>query len=96
MLIGFGKFYIHKTINVIPLFEDKQYLLEAHHILSEYLKDKKFPYHRVFLARSDPALNYGMISAVLLIKISLQRLRKLSERLEKPIYPILGVGTVPF
>ncbi len=90
-----GKFY-PQTINVIPLFEDKQYLLEAHHILSEYLKDKKFPYHRVFLARSDPALNYGMISAVLLIKISLQRLRKLSERLEKPIYPILGVGTVPF
>jgi len=90
-----GEFH-PKTINVIPLFEDKKYMLEAHHILAEYLENKNLPYQRVFLARSDPALNYGMITATLLIKIALQRLRKLSEKLEKPIYPILGVGTAPF
>lgn len=88
--------YHPKTINVIPLFEDKEYMLKAHDVLTEYLKNKDISYQRVFLARSDPALNYGMISAILLIKIALQRLRKLSEKLGKPIYPILGVGTVPF
>ncbi len=85
-----------KTINVIPLFEDKEHLLAAHEILREYLKDKKIPYQRVFLARSDPALNYGMISAVLLNKIALQRLWQLSEELNIPLYPILGVGSAPF
>lgn len=88
--------YAPKTINVIPLFEDREHLLEAHRIVKAYLKDKDLPYQRVFLARSDPALNYGMISAVLLNKIALQRLWRLSEELEIPIYPILGVGTAPF
>jgi len=85
-----------KHINVIPLFEDREHLLEAHRIVIEYLKDKNLAYQRVFLARSDPAMNYGMISAVLLNKIALQRLWRLSEEIEIPIYPILGVGTVPF
>jgi len=83
-------------INVIPLFEDKEHLLESHNILKEYLKDKDVSYQRVFLAYSDPAMNYGMISAMLLNKIALQRLRRLSEKIGKEIYPIIGIGSAPF
>ncbi len=90
-----GDFY-PETINVIPLFEDREHMLNAHNITKEYLKDKKVEHQRVFLARSDPALNYGLVSAVLLNKITLQRLYKLSKEIQIPIYPILGVGSAPF
>ncbi len=90
-----GKFKPEK-INVIPLFEDREHMLEAHNIMKEYLKDKDIKHQRVFLARSDPAMNYGMVSAVLCNKIALQRLRKLSEETGVKIYPILGAGSAPF
>lgn len=86
-----------KEINVIPLFEDMEHMLDAHHITRAYLKNKKnLRYQRVFLARSDPAMNYGLISAVLLNKIALQRLWTLSEETGVEIYPIIGVGSAPF
>lgn len=85
-----------KKINVIPLFEDKEHLLNAADILKEYLKDKNVDYQRVFLARSDPALNYGLVSAMLLIKIALQDLDNLSKEIGVKIYPMLGVGSAPF
>lgn len=90
-----GEFKPEK-INVIPLFEDMEHMLDAHNITKEYLKDKDVEYQRVFLARSDPAMNYGIISAVLLNKIALQRLNRLSEDLGIEIYPIIGVGSAPF
>lgn len=84
------------AVNVIPLFEDREHQLEAHNIMKEYLKDKNIEHQRVFIARSDPAMNYGMVSAILCNKISLQRLRKLSEEIGVKIYPILGAGSAPF
>lgn len=87
------------TINVIPLFEDKSHMLNASAILKEYFtlqKDENITYQRVFFARSDPAMNYGMISAVLLNKIALHRLGKLQRTLHIPLYPIIGVGSAPF
>jgi phosphoenolpyruvate carboxylase len=90
-----GEFKPEK-INVIPLFEDIEYMLNAHHMTREYLQDKEVGYQRVFLARSDPAMNYGLVSAVLLNKIALQRLNKLSEEIGVRIYPIVGVGSAPF
>jgi phosphoenolpyruvate carboxylase len=65
-------------------------------ILMKYLNDKNLPYQRVFLARSDPAMNYGLISAVLLNKIALQHLHEVQEETSIPIYPILVVGSAPF
>jgi phosphoenolpyruvate carboxylase len=85
-----------EQINVIPLFEDMEHLLDAHHMTREYLQDKHVEYQRVFLARSDPAMNYGLVSAVLLNKIALQRLQRLSEDIGVRIYPIVGVGSAPF
>lgn len=85
-----------KEINVIPLVEDHDSLLNAHLMAEKYLEDKKPDYQRVFLARSDPALNYGSVSAVLLIKITLQRLQRMEEKLSVPLLPILGAGSAPF
>jgi phosphoenolpyruvate carboxylase len=85
-----------ERINVIPLFEDMEHILCAHDITREYLKDKNVEHQRVFLARSDPAMNYGLVSAVLLNKIALQRLRRLSEDIGVDVYPIVGVGSPPF
>ena len=90
-----GQFKPEK-IDVIPLFEDVERLLNAHTITKEYLMGKDVNYQRVFLARSDPAMNYGLISAVLLNKIALQRLYELSEETGIKIYPIIGVGSAPF
>lgn len=84
------------SINVIPLFEDMEHMLEAHNITRDYLRDKRVEYQRVFLARSDPAMNYGLISAVLLNKIALQRLHELANEISVDIYPIVGVGSAPF
>ncbi len=83
-------------ISVIPLFEDKEHMLEAHTIMREYFKGKNISHQRVFLARSDPAMNYSMVSAILCNKIALQRLRMLSEETGVKIYPILGAGSAPF
>jgi len=85
-----------ETINVIPLFEDMNSLLQAAEITDEYLKDKNVEYQRVFLARSDPAVNYGSLSAVLLNKIALSKLHQLAQKRGIKIYPILGVGSAPF
>jgi phosphoenolpyruvate carboxylase len=85
-----------ETINVIPLFEEMEHMLNAHEITRTYLQDKKLDYQRVFLARSDPSMNYGLVSAVLLNKIALKRLHKMSAETGVEIYPIMGVGSAPF
>lgn len=37
-----------ERINVIPLFEDMDHMLDAHNITKEYLQDKNVEYQRVF------------------------------------------------
>lgn len=84
-------------INIIPLFENIEAISSCDAIVSKYLMGKKeLEYQRVFLARSDPALNYGSASAVLLSKIALQKLHRIEERSGIPILPIIGVGGAPF
>lgn len=90
-----GPFHPDK-IRVIPLFEDKDGMLSADSILRRYFQDKDLDYQRVFLARSDPAVNYGQIGAVLLNKIALWRLHLLSEETGVSVYPIIGAGSAPF
>lgn len=90
-----GEFKPH-NINVIPLVEDKQHMLFSHLLLKAYLSDKNFESQRIFFARSDPALNYGLVSAVLVNKIAHQRIHQLEEEISVDIYPIIGVGSAPF
>lgn len=85
-----------EIINVIPLIEEKHAMLRADEILRNFLKGKDLPYQRIFLARSDPAESYGSLSAVLLLKIALNKISRLEKNLGIPLYPIVGVGSVPF
>ncbi|NJE10663.1 phosphoenolpyruvate carboxylase [Thermococcus sp. MAR1] len=90
-----GEFY-PSEIAVIPLFESREAILGAADIVREYLHGKEVEYQRVFLARSDPAMNYGLISAVLYDKLALFELQELEEETGISIYPIIGVGGAPF
>jgi phosphoenolpyruvate carboxylase len=83
-------------IEVIPLFEDLPSMLAAADIVDEYLADKEVSDQRVFLARSDTAMNYGLVSAALSNKIALHDLDQLGRRLGVRIHPIIGMGTAPF
>ena len=90
-----GEFY-PKRLRVIPLIEDMEHLFNCDQILEEYLEGRDLPGQRVFLARSDPALNYGIVAAELVLKVALMRLRELETRIGVPFFPIIGAGSVPF
>jgi phosphoenolpyruvate carboxylase len=90
-----GEFKPHE-INVIPLIEDMPYMLNCDRIVRAYLEDKYLDYQRVFLAKSDLSLNYGVISSSLALKIALSRLEKLEDEISTEIYPIVGFGSAPF
>lgn len=85
-----------KCINVIPLVEDYNSILNLDTIIKPYLEAVKPQYMRVFIARSDPSLNYGLISAVLLSKIGLSKLKVTEKETGIPVHPIIGVGSKPF
>ncbi|MEM4658126.1 MAG: phosphoenolpyruvate carboxylase [Candidatus Methanosuratincola sp.] len=85
-----------KAIELIPIIEDYDSIFMVDKILDPFIMSVKPRYMRVFIARSDPALNYGLLCAVLLAKVALSKLHFLSQRREIPIHPILGVGSMPF
>ena len=85
-----------KSIQVIPLVEDFDSLSAIDRVVGPYIDAVKPRYLRVFIARSDPALNYGLICAVLLSKLALSKLKSLEREREVAIYSIIGVGSMPF
>ena len=95
MRAWFGRFS-PRTVSMIPLIEDREHLLAADALVREYVQGKTLDAMRVFIARSDPALNYGYLAAVVLALVSLDRLDALERELGVPILPIIGVGSVPF
>ena len=89
--------FLPESIRVIPLIETYEAMLSADRIAADIINSAKPPeYQRIWLARSDPALNYGSLSAVLLNKIALSRLNRIEEELSIDILPILGSGSAPF
>jgi len=91
----FGRFS-PPTVRMIPLIEDRDHLLAADDLVRDYLRGKDLDHVRVFIARSDPALNYGYLSAVLLALVALERLAALEAETGVALYPVIGVGSVPF
>ena len=85
-----------ESINVIPLFETRNQILGADGIVREYLKDKNVDHQRVWFARSDPALNYGSLAAVLYNKVAMQRVEQLGREISTKLHPIIGIGSCPF
>jgi phosphoenolpyruvate carboxylase len=90
------------AIELIPLVESVQSQQTAGKLLFEYAnKYKKHygkhpEYIRPFFARSDPALVSGLLATVLANKIALSQAYKFSESKGIPVYPISGVGSLPF
>lgn len=91
-----GRFH-PENLRIIPLIETKEAILNPEKIVEPYVKQENVnDYQRVWLARSDPALNYGNIATVLMLKISFQKLMNLQEKISVDILPILGCGSAPF
>ncbi|MBC7112767.1 MAG: phosphoenolpyruvate carboxylase [Candidatus Methanomethyliales bacterium] len=85
-----------KAIEIIPIVEDYDSIFTVDRILDPFIISVKPRYMRVFIARSDPALNYGLLCAVLLAKVALSKLYSLAQRRGISIHPIIGVGSMPF
>lgn len=85
-----------KEIEIIPLVEDASHLINIDKLIKEFIERKRPKYLRVFLARSDPALNYGLAAATLLVKLALCKLEQVEQETGVKIYPIIGLGSVPF
>ena len=88
---------------VTPLVEDVDSMFGIENILKpfwEMLKKKRGDMsatgQRVFLARSDPALNSGLVPAVVANKVAISKAIRLGEDMGFPVYPIIGTGSLPF
>lgn len=95
----------HKSdslIELIPLTESVQSQQQVGKLLREYVEKyqkryaKKPEYIRPFFARSDPALVSGLIPTVLANKIALSQSYSFSEESGIPVFPISGLGSLPF
>ena len=53
-------------------------------------------YLRPYVARSDPALNSGLVPTILAIKIAFSRYKKFEKQHHIKLYPVIGVGSLPF
>jgi len=89
-------------IMLIPIFEEYDRLINSRKILEDYFEkySNKFknelPYIRPFIARSDPALNSGLVPATIAAKIAISEYGKLEDETGIPVFPIIGVGALPF
>jgi len=90
------------NLRIIPLFEQVSTIMDSDKILEKYLTmySKQFkklpPYMRPYVARSDPALNSGIVPTVLAIKIALSHYKRLAKKMKIPMYPIIGAAALPF
>lgn len=91
-----------RHIELIPLFEDVETIMDSDRILQKYLQMHKRifkfrpSYMRPYVARSDPALNAGIVPTVLAIKVALSKYDMLSEKEDINLYPIIGSASLPF
>ncbi len=85
-----------KKISLIPLIEDKDSIYNIESIIEKYSEIIKPQYMRIFIARSDPAMNYGMVPATLLAKYAISSMQKISGKTGMSLYPIIGAGSSPF
>ncbi len=89
-------------VHIVPIFESFEDLVGSKELLKEYLEKFKgifdfLPDHlRVFIARSDPALNAGLVPAGIACKIALSNFARLEKETGITISPIIGCGSLPF
>lgn len=89
------------AIHVIPLIEEVPELLGTADMLDAFVERYIAKGHaaesmRVLLGRSDPALGYGLVSAVLAAKLAISGCARVAQKRSMQINPILGAGALPF
>ncbi len=94
---------ILRQFEVTPLVEDVPSLLGIEDIIRPYweslIKEKKDLSgrgQRIFLARSDPAMNAGLVPAVLAVKAALSIAHATGDSLGIDVHPVIGTGSLPF
>ncbi len=91
-----------QTFQVTPLVEDVDSLFAISRIVRPYwtqlLKENVDLKRgvRIFLARSDPALNAGLVPAVLAMKAALSVTADIGAELGFAVHPVIGTGSLPF
>lgn len=91
-----------RQLEIIPLFEQVSIIINSADTLRRYLRlyKKRFKilpkYIRPYIARSDPALNSGIVPTVLASKIALSAYSKLEKESGVKMYPMIGTGSLPF
>ncbi|MDX9893728.1 MAG: phosphoenolpyruvate carboxylase [Patescibacteria group bacterium] len=89
-------------LNVLPLIESVDAMLGCRKILDDYLilHRKEFKskpaYLRIHIARSDPALNSGIVPALVGGKVALSEYYRFGRDHQIKIFPAIGVGALPF
>ncbi len=89
-------------IEIIPLFEQVNKIIDSANLLRKYIHlhkrvfGSKPAYIRPYCARSDPALNSGLIPTMLALKIALSSYADLEEETNVKLYPMVGTGSLPF
>lgn len=91
-----------RYVEIIPLFEQVKKIVDSANLLKRYIKlhKKSFgyipSYIRPYCARSDPALNSGLVPTMLAIKIALSRYKDLTRETGVKLFPMIGTGCLPF
>lgn len=93
-----------ESFDVTPLVEDVESLLSIESIVRPYWqslvdagkKNLRTRGQRIFMARSDPAMNAGLVPAVLAIKAALSTVNSVGRELGFPVHPVIGTGSLPF
>jgi len=89
-------------IEIIPLSEQVDKILNSPTLISRYIElhEKKFgsipEYLRPYCARSDPALNSGIVPTMLAITYALSAYKELEKKIGIKLYPMVGTGSLPF
>ncbi|MEK7600091.1 MAG: phosphoenolpyruvate carboxylase [Patescibacteria group bacterium] len=89
-------------LELIPLVESVESQQAVAELLTKYVElhkqhfGRQPEYIRPFLARSDPALVSGLLSTVIANKLALSRVYEFAEDTGIAVYPISGVGSLPF
>ncbi len=89
-------------LEVIPLIEGTASLIHSRQILKDYIfsYEEIFGirprYLRPFIARSDPALDAGYLSAILSARGAISEYYLFQEESRIPVFPMIGVGSLAF
>lgn len=90
------------AIEIMPLIEGIDDLLHCRKLLTEYAGryrrtfGRKLTHLRPHIARSDPALNAGLLAAAVAGKFALSEFYRFGEEAKVAVFPAVGVGTLPF